>query len=117
MTYTIKHLNAAVEGASVSPVREIPARLDASAIRRTLAGLGVTLPDNWQTITAAGQCLDRSTVQKLDAALSASGISIIERMRFKYKLTEHGLLSRGRPVAFSTVTPDQLNPWRAKFAK
>jgi hypothetical protein len=114
MTYTIKRMTGAAENAS-PPVREIPGRLDASAIRRTLAGLGVTLPDNWQSITAAGQFLDRATVQKLDTALSASGISISERMRFKYKLTEHGLLPRGRALNFNTVTPDVLDPWRARF--
>lgn len=113
----MKSLNAAVEGASVPPLREVPRKLDSSAIVRVLAVCGITLPDNWQAITAAGQCLDTKTVQKLDAALSASGISISERMRLKYKLSKHGLLPRGRSVVFSNALPEKLDPWRAQFAK
>lgn len=113
--HTIHKLKAEV--AATSPVREIPRRLDVNAIVRVLASFDIELPANWQTITAAGQCLDTATVRKLDNALSASCISISERMRLKYKLSEHGLLPRGRSVMFSNALPEKLDPWRSQFVK
>lgn len=118
MAYLAK-LNAAIDDGSFAPTRAIPYRLDAAAIRKTLAGLGITLPDNWQQITAAGQCLDNKTVQKLDAALDEAGIALTERFRFKSAMMRCGLLVGGRSINYvmQRPLPEQLDPWRAQFAK
>ncbi len=108
----IHKLNAAVEDGLVAPTRAIPYRLDSAAIHKTLLGLGIKLPENWKQIVAAGNVLD---VRQIDAALDEAKISLSERLRFKHKLTEHGLLARGRPVVFSNKTPEMLDPWAAKF--
>jgi hypothetical protein len=78
MSYTMKHLSAAVEGAHVSPVRSIPYRLDASAIHKNLLGLGIELPENWRSIVASGQTL---SIKQIDAALDKAGITSLPQMR------------------------------------
>lgn len=108
--YEIDKMNAAVEASE--PVRSIPYRSDASAIHKTLLGLGITLPENYREIVASGKVLD---IRQIDVALDEAGISISERLRFKHKLSEHGLLAHGRRVVFSDKTPDMLDPWAVKF--
>jgi hypothetical protein len=111
----INRLNATVEP-TAPPVTGIPYRLDASAIRKTLLSIGVELPNDWQRITASGQSLDAATIKKIDAGLDEAIVSISDRLRFKYKLAEHGLLPRGRRVTL----PDpnsfaKLPSWQSRF--
>ena len=59
--------------------------------------------------------LDQATTQKLDKALDAQKLPFVEKLRFRHALAAHRLIPFGRPVQFSTKTPDMLDPWAAKF--
>ena len=91
MTFIIDRLHAVAE-APKKPVIALPARLDASACVDTLEHLGVSV----QIAASTGEPLD---VKDVDKALSATSLSVSEKMRFKQALTAHGLLPRGRRIA------------------
>jgi hypothetical protein len=98
MAYAIPRLNAAVADEAVPPCRSIPTRLDARAIYKTLLGLGIKLPtDDLQSIAASGRRLE---MKQLDCALDEANIPLVQRLRFKHKLSEFNLISRGRPVSW-----------------
>jgi hypothetical protein len=83
-------------------VRAIPQRLGAAAVIRTLENLGFDL--NVQAATADTEDNDRFgqrivadhaiPVADLDKALADNGISISERIRFKYSVDRFALLRR-----------------------
>jgi hypothetical protein len=86
MPFIIDRLHAATE-APKRPVTFLPPRLDASACADILDRIQVPL----QIAAATGQPLD---VKDVDKALSATPLSVSDRIRFKQALTANGLLSR-----------------------
>jgi hypothetical protein len=91
MTFILDRLHAATE-APKRPVTFLPARLDASACVDILDRIHVPV----QIAAATGQPLD---IRDVDKALSATPLSVSDRIRFKQALTASGLLSRSGKAA------------------
>jgi hypothetical protein len=87
VTFILDRLHAATE-APKRPVTYLPPRLDASACVDILHRLNVPT----QIAAATGLPLD---VKEIDKALSATTLSVSDKIRFKLALESNRLLSRG----------------------
>ena len=84
------------------PLRAIPARLSALAVFETLNKLGFIMPIHAASETEKslryGQASEVSAhavnVTDLDKALSDTGFSVAEKIRFKYAVDRLGMLRR-----------------------
>ena len=93
MSFIIDRLNAVAEDSTAKrPVTFLPSRLDASACIDVLDRLAVPT----QIAAATGEPLD---VKEIDKALSATTLSVSDKIRFKTALTANGLLSRSGKAA------------------
>jgi hypothetical protein len=92
----IDRLNAVAETTDAKRVRSLPARLDSAACLDVLNSIGAP----YQVAAATGQKMD---IKDIDAALEKTELSTSDRMNFKAACVRHGILSRGRPVAFGRI--------------
>ena len=113
MTQVFKKITAAVEPER-QPLTAIPGRLTAGTVRKTLHQIGIDLPrgGELQVILASGKTLADSDIRRIDAALDAAKLPIVERLRFKHALTMQGLLPKGRPVNFGLSSTPYVSNFR-----
>jgi hypothetical protein len=98
MTHTIARMTANRQPDDIKPLASLPARLDAKACFVVLEQLGLGAA----SAVAAGNKMHLD-IKDVDAALSASSLSISDRMRFKESLSANGLIARGVPVKLPFV--------------
>ena len=77
------------------PLRSLPSRLDAAACLAVLAQITDA------TTTDLAAAAETVTIEKVDAGLATTSLSIEDRMKFKHALSQHGIISRGRKTSIS----------------
>jgi hypothetical protein len=77
------------------PLRHLPQRLDAAACLEVLARIDQDPLTKTDSVLAARKSL---TVELIDDALEYTELSTSDRIRFKYALTQVGILSVGKKV-------------------
>jgi hypothetical protein len=79
------------------PLRSLPSRLDAAACLAVLAQITDA------TTTDLAAAAETVTIEKVDAGLATTSLSIEDRMKFKHALSQHGIISRGRKTSISRL--------------
>ena len=93
MPHVIDRLHAVAE-TTLKPVTHLPAKLDAAAVVDVLNKLGLEAAS-----MIAAKNDSYISINDVDKALSASALSLSDKMRFKEALSAHTLIARGKKVA------------------
>jgi hypothetical protein len=84
-----------IDVTNTRPLRSLPSRLDAAACLQVLAQITDA------TTTDLAAAAETVTIEKVDAGLATTSLSIDDRMKFKHALSQHGIISRGRRTSIS----------------